>query len=782
MRPPLNGSIDSQSLGWPTATIPSDRLAELLQHLADEFVAGRRRGQSPDMDEYLKRVPSQEEEFRSLVALMESLASSAVDTSGSECDDLLNLDPTEYFTCMRNRSELKAASSSEDQWNFQNGMVLHDRYLLERELGRGGMGRVFLATDNHLQRKVAIKVMLFQQPAGGKAQLDRQAESFVDEARLGAALNHPAIATVFDYGQFRGAPFAVFEFIEGQNLRSLLGTRKRLSLAEAQVLIGPVAEALDVAHRQRTVHRDLKPENLMVLKEGRVKILDLGLARQFDRQVEWTFAGTPAYAAPEQAAELPVDGRADQYALALIVYEMLTGQRPFKTRNPWQMLDMQRRAEPPDPRRWLPGLPDSIWVVLQRALSKDPNERFPTCTAFAAALGCRFLKSSAERPTSLVEAELRHEVNEFRIPVEPRLVALGSNGIWIKNETSIQVIPLLQLRRFHRSGRSLELVLQQQEDRIQESLVFRRRADCRRLHERLQELIARRIEQPSEHEEPEVEWLSGQIVPLVETKPNVACQVLGELDATARRPSISRGLLQLRAAMLSAGGLTDVRVVKKRSLLKTEFQATGTAIRVFDSDARRHLVAVWICEQALILGRLASRFGLLCLFLLLLQALLASAIYEVSFYLTTGLVAAASSWPMLLASFTARTGWPELLKPLRTTLLTWAAGPLFAGLIAAIHGTISSYGSVTAVAENRWSVVWAVAALLGPMSLATGIILLQISWRIDPVEDRFESVQRSVHEKPGPWRGRVVNAADTISMAYSLSYVAVTLLALVTHR
>ena len=225
---------------------------------------------------------------------------------------------------------MQAASADEDQWNFQNGMVLNDRYLLERELGRGGMGRVFLARDHHLQRKVAIKVMLFQQPAVDNAQRDRQAELFVNEARLGAALNHPAIATVFDYGQFRGAPFAVFEYIEGQNLRSLLGTRKRLSLAETQVLIGPVAEALDAAHRQRTVHRDLKPENLMVLNEGRVKVLDLGLARQFDRQVEWTFAGTPAYAAPEQAAELPVDGRADQYALALIVYEMLTGQRPSR--------------------------------------------------------------------------------------------------------------------------------------------------------------------------------------------------------------------------------------------------------------------------------------------------------------------------------------------------------------------------------------------------------------------------------------------------------------------
>ena len=233
--------------------------------------------------------------------------------------------------------------------------------------------------------------------------------------------------------------------------------------------------------------------------------------------------------------------------------------------------------------------------------------------------------------------------------------------------------------------------------------------------------------------------------------------------------------------MLSAGGLTDVRVVKNRSLLKTEFQATGTAVRVFDSQTRRSLVAVWICEQALILGRLASRFGLLCLALLLLQALLASAIYEVSFYLTTGLAAAVAIWPMLLASFTARTGWPELLRPLRITLLTWAAGPLFAGLMTAIHGSIISSGSVTAVAENRWSILWAVTALLGPMSLASGIILLQISWRIDLVEDRFESIQRSVDEQPGPWRSRVVAAADTISMAYALGYVAVTLLALITH-
>ena len=144
--------------------------------------------------------------------------------------------------------------------------------------------------------------------------------SFAEEARLGASLTHPAIATVFDFGFHSENPFTVFEFIEGETLRELIERRGRLPLDEVRLIIGPIAQALDFAHARRIVHRDLKPENVRATEQRLFKILDLGLAREFSRQEDWRFAGTPAYAAPEQAAERASDGRTDQYALAVIIF------------------------------------------------------------------------------------------------------------------------------------------------------------------------------------------------------------------------------------------------------------------------------------------------------------------------------------------------------------------------------------------------------------------------------------------------------------------------------
>src|SRR5262249_20923109 len=154
-------------------------------------------------------------------------------------------------------------------------------------------------------------------------------ESFAEEARLGANLTHPAIATVYDFGFHDGEPFTVFEYIPGETLRKLLLRRRRLPLEEVRLLVGPLAQALDFAHSRHVVHRDLTPENLRATAKGLFKVLDLGLAKEFRNQTDWRFAGTPAYASPEQASGLPCDGRTDQYALALIVQELLTGQRAF---------------------------------------------------------------------------------------------------------------------------------------------------------------------------------------------------------------------------------------------------------------------------------------------------------------------------------------------------------------------------------------------------------------------------------------------------------------------
>ncbi len=189
------------------------------------------------------------------------------------------------------------------------------------------MGRVYLGRDTRLDRPVAIKVII--PDSAGRRGDDTEGslrERFADEARLGANLAHPAIATVFDYGFHDGHPFTVFEYIPGETLRDLLRRRGPLPLEEVRLILGPLAQALDFAHARHIVHRDLKPDNIRATEQGLFKILDLGLARDFLRHSDWSgFAGTPAYAAPEQAAGLPCDGRADQYALAVIAFELLTG-------------------------------------------------------------------------------------------------------------------------------------------------------------------------------------------------------------------------------------------------------------------------------------------------------------------------------------------------------------------------------------------------------------------------------------------------------------------------
>lgn len=294
--------------------------------------------------------------------------------------------------------------------SFRPGMELQGRYRLESELGRGGFGIVFRGLDLRLERFVAVKVML---PGRGADTPERRAAleaMFADEARLGANLVSPAIATVFDYGFHGPLPYTVFEYVPGETLRDLLRRRGRMPLDEVTLVLGPVAQALDLAHARRVVHRDLKPENIRVTPEGQFKVLDLGLARQFDRHDDWRFAGTPAYASPEQASERPVDGRSDQYALAVIVFEMLTGRRPFVGRDAWALLDAHRLDDPPDPRDLAPELPGHAAEALLRALGKDPNRRFANCQEFAAAAGCRFLVDEPGVPAILFEAAAKQPV------------------------------------------------------------------------------------------------------------------------------------------------------------------------------------------------------------------------------------------------------------------------------------------------------------------------------------------------------------------------------------
>jgi serine/threonine-protein kinase len=339
---------------------------------------------------------------------------------------------------------------------FRPGVVLQDRFRIERELGRGGMGQVYLATDSRLDRPVAIKVSVpLAQPQDlNREQLESLCQAFAEEARLGANLTHPAIATVYDYGFHGDKPFTVFEYLDGQTLGGLLRSRGRLTLEEVRLIIGPLAQALDFAHGRQVVHRDLKPENIRATEQGQFKILDLGLARRFQHDSSWSgFEGTPAYASPEQAAGKACDGRTDQYALALITFELLTGHRLFQSNDPLVLLQLHREAPPTGVDQALPDTPEAIRQALIRALSKSPNDRFDTCVDFAVALGCQLLNVTAPTAEIVRETDLKSmtigrygkRVSLARLPNSVHLV-LTRDRLWSVYHTEIHDWPLARIR------------------------------------------------------------------------------------------------------------------------------------------------------------------------------------------------------------------------------------------------------------------------------------------------------------------------------------------------
>ncbi len=335
---------------------------------------------------------------------------------------------------------------------FASGGVIQARYQIVRELGRGGMGVVFLGRDLRLDRPVAVKASLLLGRVDDidVSRLSALRGAFAEEARLGANLNHPAIATVYDYGFHDDKPFTIFEYLPGDTLRELLLRRGRLPIEEVRLIIGALAQALDFAHSRHVVHRDLKPENVRATEQGLFKVLDLGLAREFGRDVDWSgFGGTPAYAAPEQAAGRPCDGRADQYALALIAYELLAGHRLFQTSDANELLAMHREAEPTGLATDLADAPVTIRLGLARALSKDPNARFATCGDFALSLGCQLLNAPVPVAEVLMEADVeRLTVGRFvRSMSFPWLtdavhLTLTRDALWSAYQTEVRQWPL----------------------------------------------------------------------------------------------------------------------------------------------------------------------------------------------------------------------------------------------------------------------------------------------------------------------------------------------------
>jgi len=259
------------------------------------------------------------------------------------------------------------------------GTVLSGRYRLESKLGSGGMSTVYLATDETLERRVAVKLLhaeISDQPD--------QIERFRREARSVAKLSHPNVVSVIDAGEDGGHPYIVFEYIEGETLKQRIERLGRLPLDESAAYAIEVGRGLAAAHGRRLVHRDVKPQNVLIDPEGRAKVTDFGIARSLEAKgltATGRVLGTTDYVAPEQAMGQSIDARSDIYSLGVLLYEMLTGKVPFQaeTQVGVAMKHVNEPLPPVESRR--PEVSAAMAAVVETSTAKDPEQRYGTIAA-----------------------------------------------------------------------------------------------------------------------------------------------------------------------------------------------------------------------------------------------------------------------------------------------------------------------------------------------------------------------------------------------------------------
>ncbi|MFB3776495.1 MAG: protein kinase [Bryobacteraceae bacterium] len=330
------------------------------------------------------------------------------------------------------------------------------RYQIQSELGRGAMGVVFRALDPVIGRIVAIKTIHLT-AFGDPQERERLRNRLLHEARSAGVLSHAGIVTVYDVGEQDDLAYVAMEFVNGPTLERILSAPTPHDAATIFRILREMAAALDYAHKKGIVHRDIKPANVMIHEDGTVKISDFGVAKIPASQLATQaglVVGTPCYMSPEQALGRPVDGRSDQFSLAVIAFEMLTGEKPFIAEELPALVYKIAHQEPPAPSSLNPTLNWQVDTVLARALQKGPAARFSSCTDFVTALeaACKACKGwkpvprggSASLPTQAVrpadeklEAALQPPKEEHQTPPGRRsrvglvLAVLGAAAILV---------------------------------------------------------------------------------------------------------------------------------------------------------------------------------------------------------------------------------------------------------------------------------------------------------------------------------------------------------------
>ena len=286
------------------------------------------------------------------------------------------------------------------------------RYEILEEVGRGSMGLVYKARDPRIGRVVALKTIAFSFPLG-PGEEEEFLQRFYHEAQVAGRLNHPNIVTIYDVGE--KAPgedaYIAMEFVTGTNLHDLLAGGGRLPLLQVADVVEKLAQALDYAHENGVVHRDIKPANILMTESGQPKILDFGIARLAAGGLTrpGKFFGTPNYMSPEQVVGGEVDGRTDQFSLGVILYQLLTGEKPFVGDSVTAISYQVVNVDPPPPSKLNPALRPPFDRIMRKAVAKIASDRYARCQDLAADLKTAVVewKASAEQstPPTLVSRE-----------------------------------------------------------------------------------------------------------------------------------------------------------------------------------------------------------------------------------------------------------------------------------------------------------------------------------------------------------------------------------------
>lgn len=269
-------------------------------------------------------------------------------------------------------------------FSLEPGQRLADRFVVERALGQGGMGAVYLARDEQLGERVALKIM------HGLALLDPSAgERLRREASAARRISHPQVVKIHDLGEDQGHLFLSMEYVEGQSLAELIRRHGTLPTERVRDVVRQICAGLSAAHAKGVIHRDLKPANVLLTPDQQVKIIDFGLARVTNLEgmtATGMLLGTPEYMAPEQIKGGSVDARTDLYSLGALIYHAITGRPPFTGDTPIAVSLAQATEDPPAPSQLRPDL-DTEWdVFVLKALSKQRDDRFESASAMAEAL------------------------------------------------------------------------------------------------------------------------------------------------------------------------------------------------------------------------------------------------------------------------------------------------------------------------------------------------------------------------------------------------------------